>query len=202
MVLNTILEALRDRDTDIRWAGAKGVGRIVSRLPKELADDVLCNIIKFNFNLHSGNAAWHGGCLAVAELARRGFLPLERLSDVVGILLNVSWLQTILSFKGIIFRIEFLFNLFIHIYGYLKSPKFIFFHFNVLFSSVLHFEALVFEEPQGHHALGASVRDAACYICWSLARSFRPTDLKKFVEKIATRLVCIALFDREVNVRR
>ncbi|CAG9536202.1 unnamed protein product [Cercopithifilaria johnstoni] len=150
VVLNTILEALRNRDTDIRWAGAKGVGRIVSRLPRHLANDVLCNIIKFNFNLHSGNAAWHGGCLAVAELAKRGFLPLERLPDIVKILLN----------------------------------------------------ALVFEEPQGHHALGASVRDAACYICWSLARAFRPVDLKKYIEQIATCLVCVALFDREVNVRR
>lgn len=92
VVLNTILEAMRDRDTDIRWAGAKGIGRIVSRLPKHLANDVLSNIIKFNFNLHSGNAAWHGGCLAVAELARRGFLPLERLQDIVKILLNVSHL--------------------------------------------------------------------------------------------------------------
>ncbi|VBB27689.1 unnamed protein product [Acanthocheilonema viteae] len=150
VVLNTILEAMRNRDTDIRWAGAKGIGRIVSRLPRHLANDVLCNIIKFNFNLHSGNAAWHGGCLAIAELAKRGFLPLERLSDIVDIVLN----------------------------------------------------ALVFEEPQGHHALGASVRDAACYICWSLARAFRPVDLKKYIIQIATCLVCVALFDREVNVRR
>ncbi|VDM08731.1 unnamed protein product [Wuchereria bancrofti] len=150
VVLNTILESLRDRHTDIRWAGAKGIGRILSRLPKHLASDVLCNIIKFNFNLRSGNAAWHGGCLAVAELARRGFLPLERLPDIVKILLI----------------------------------------------------ALVFEEPQGHHALGASVRDAACYICWSLARTFRPVDLEKYIEQIATSLVCVALFDREVNVRR
>ncbi|KAK6106480.1 Catenin-beta-like Arm-motif containing nuclear family protein [Brugia pahangi] len=150
VVLNTILESLRDRHTDIRWAGAKGIGRILSRLPKHLASDVLCNIIKFNFNLHSGNAAWHGGCLAVAELARRGFLPLERLPDIMKILLI----------------------------------------------------ALVFEEPQGHHALGASVRDAACYICWSLARTFHPMDLEAYIEQIATTLVCVALFDREVNVRR
>lgn len=60
----------------------------------------------------------------------------------------------------------------------------------------------MFEEPQGHHALGASVRDAACYICWSLARAFCPVDLKEYIEQIATCLVCVALFDREVNVRR
>ncbi|VDM98063.1 unnamed protein product [Thelazia callipaeda] len=149
-VLDTILRALRDRYTDIRWTGAKGVGRIVSRLRKSHANDVLSNIFKFNFDSLAGNAAWHGGCLAVAELARRGFLPLEKLPDVLGIVKN----------------------------------------------------ALVFEEPQGHHALGANVRDAACFICWSLARAFRPLDLKIYIEQIASSLVCAALFDREINVRR
>lgn len=77
------------------------------------------------------------------------------------------------------------------------------FCFSVVISiHISYFQALVFEEPQGHHALGASVRDAACYICWSLARAFRPKDLKKHIEQIATCLVCVALFDREVNVRR
>jgi hypothetical protein len=29
------------------------------------------------------------------------------------------------------------------------------------------------------------VRDAACYVCWSLARAFEPNDLKPFVNDIA-----------------
>lgn len=63
-------------------------------------------------------------------------------------------------------------------------------------------QALVFEERQGRHALGANVRDAACYISWALARAFRPSDLAPYVSRIATSLVCVALFDREINVRR
>lgn len=60
----------------------------------------------------------------------------------------------------------------------------------------------MFEEPQGGHALGANVRDAACYICWALARTFRPSDLAPYVDQIAVCLTCVAIFDREINVRR
>lgn len=50
-----------------RWSAAKGIGRITARLPMDLADDVL----GFVLNLFSGresDSAWHGGCLALAEL--------------------------------------------------------------------------------------------------------------------------------------
>ena len=49
---------------------------------------------------------------------------------------------------------------------------------------------------------GAHVRDAACYVCWSFARAYEPTDLKPFVEQLASALVIAAVFDREVNCRR
>lgn len=70
------------------------------------------------------------------------------------------------------------------------------------YSHDFFYQALTYEEPQGRHALGANVRDAACYIAWALARAFRPLDLVHFMEDIATSLVCVALFDRETNVRR
>lgn len=52
---------------NFRWSAAKGIGRITARLPIDLADDVL----GFVLNLFSGresDSAWHGGCLALAEL--------------------------------------------------------------------------------------------------------------------------------------
>ncbi|MFH4980155.1 hypothetical protein AB6A40_006864 [Gnathostoma spinigerum] len=149
-ILQVILRALHDRNTEVRWSAAKGIGRVASRLPKSLTQDVINSILASNFSRLSGNNSWHGGCLAIAELSRRGFLLPECLSDVVNIIC----------------------------------------------------EALVFEERQGRHAQGANVRDAACYICWALARAFHPSDMKPHIAKLASALICTSLFDREINVRR
>lgn len=81
-VLDKLLESLKDKDTIVRWSAAKGLGRVTNRLPKEFADEVVEGILQ-NFSPREGNAAWHGGCLALAELARRGLLLPERISTVI-----------------------------------------------------------------------------------------------------------------------
>ena len=63
-----------------------GVGRVTSRLPKELADDVVDSLLQL-FSLRETDGAWHGGCLALAELARRGLLLPQR-----SVSLNLKWL--------------------------------------------------------------------------------------------------------------
>lgn len=52
-----------------RWSAAKGIGRITGRLPKELADDVVTSVLEL-FSLRESDSAWHGGCLALAELGK------------------------------------------------------------------------------------------------------------------------------------
>ena len=86
-VLEIVLNCLKDKDTVVRWSSAKGVGRITGRLPKELADEVVQSVLE-NFSIMESDSAWHGGCLALAELGRRGLLLPERLKDVVPILLR------------------------------------------------------------------------------------------------------------------
>uniref|UniRef100_A0A7S2WC38 Tubulin-specific chaperone D n=1 Tax=Mucochytrium quahogii TaxID=96639 RepID=A0A7S2WC38_9STRA len=81
-VIEKLLCGLRDRDTIVRWSAAKGIGRITSRLPEELADDVVAYVLEL-FDVSEGDSAWHGGCLALAELARRGLLLPNRLDTVV-----------------------------------------------------------------------------------------------------------------------
>mmetsp|Transcript_1258 Transcript_1258/g.3080 ORF Transcript_1258/g.3080 Transcript_1258/m.3080 type:complete len:1481 (+) Transcript_1258:335-4777(+) len=81
-VIEKLLSGLRDRDTIVRWSAAKGIGRVTSRLPEALADDVVAFVLEL-FDASEGDAAWHGGCLALAELARRGLLLPKRLGTVV-----------------------------------------------------------------------------------------------------------------------
>nr|XP_009859600.1 tubulin-specific chaperone D-like [Ciona intestinalis]XP_018668800.1 tubulin-specific chaperone D-like [Ciona intestinalis] len=86
-VIEVVLNGLKDKDTVVRWSSAKGVGRITGRLPKELADEVVQSVLE-NFTISNSDGAWHGGCLALAELGRRGLLLPTRLKDVVPILLR------------------------------------------------------------------------------------------------------------------
>eukprot|EP00049_Salpingoeca_infusionum_P003287 m.65120 g.65120 ORF g.65120 m.65120 type:complete len:1273 (-) comp12047_c0_seq2:165-3983(-) len=81
-VLDFLLTGLKDKDTVVRWSCAKGIGRITGRLPKELADDVVESLQEL-FQYQESDGSWHGGCLALAELARRGLLLPARLDVVV-----------------------------------------------------------------------------------------------------------------------
>ncbi|NXC84651.1 TBCD protein, partial [Cercotrichas coryphoeus] len=96
-VVEQLLVGLKDKDTIVRWSAAKGIGRITGRLPKELADDVIGSLLDcFSFTIifccaisfQETDNAWHGGCLALAELGRRGLLLPSRISDVVPVMLR------------------------------------------------------------------------------------------------------------------
>ena len=81
-IIEKILCGLQDRDTVVRWSAAKGIGRITMRLPLEFGDDIVGAVIEV-FADPDSDSAWHGGCLALAELSRRGLLLPERLTVVV-----------------------------------------------------------------------------------------------------------------------
>jgi len=80
--MGRILEALSHSSTIVRWSAAKGVGRITERLPALCAQDVLDELLTL-FEDPDKDRCWHGACLALAELARRGLLLPSRLGDVV-----------------------------------------------------------------------------------------------------------------------
>lgn len=81
-IIEQLLSGLRDKDTVVRWSAAKGIGRVTGRLTAVLADEVLGSILEL-FSPAEGDGSWHGGCLALAELARRGLLLPGRLPEVV-----------------------------------------------------------------------------------------------------------------------
>ncbi|KAJ2852422.1 hypothetical protein IWW36_000309 [Coemansia brasiliensis] len=64
---------------------------------------------------------------------------------------------------------------------------------------------LTYEIQRGDYSVGSNVRDAACYVMWSLARIPNPSSRQVFAEmstQMATTLVSVAVFDRESSVRR
>ncbi|KAF7283125.1 hypothetical protein GWI33_001275 [Rhynchophorus ferrugineus] len=148
-VIDQLIQGLRCPDSVVRWSAAKGVGRVTARLPKDLADEVVGSVLEL-LGPRENDAAWHGGCIALAELARRGFLLPTRLSQVVPLVLK----------------------------------------------------ALVYDEPRGFSSVGSHIRDAACYVCWAFARAYEPEDLAPYVGGIASTLLVVTCFDKEINCRR
>lgn len=86
-VVEELLQALRSPSSDIRWSAAKGIGRVTNRLPKAFGDEVVGSVIDI-LNPLEPHEAWHGGCLAIAELSKRGLLLPYRLEAMVPILLQ------------------------------------------------------------------------------------------------------------------
>ncbi|KAL7566990.1 hypothetical protein ACA910_019918 [Epithemia clementina (nom. ined.)] len=80
--MGRILEALGHSSTRVRWSAAKGVGRVTERLPELCAQDVLDAVLEY-FEYPEKDNCWHGACLALAELARKGLLLPASLSEVV-----------------------------------------------------------------------------------------------------------------------
>ncbi|XP_063682976.1 tubulin-specific chaperone D-like isoform X2 [Bolinopsis microptera] len=148
-VLEVLFRGLRDPETIVRWSAAKGVGRITARLPRSLATDIVNQLLDCFSPLETASS-WHGGCLALAELGRHGFLLPDHLPEVVPILVK----------------------------------------------------ALQYDEKRGNLIIGANVRDAACYLCWSFARTYEPAQIAPFVHTIASSLILATLFDRHCGCRR
>ncbi|XP_010234909.1 tubulin-folding cofactor D isoform X1 [Brachypodium distachyon] len=86
-IIDLLLTGLRDSDTIVRWSAAKGVGRITARLTPALSEEVLSSILQL-FSPGEGDGSWHGGCLALAELARRGLLLPSSFPDVVPVIIK------------------------------------------------------------------------------------------------------------------
>lgn len=86
--IEAMLSALGDKDTVVRWSAAKGLGRITGRLPRTLGDEIVGAVLETCSSPVAGDSGWHGGCLALAELTRRGLLLPERLAEAVPIVIK------------------------------------------------------------------------------------------------------------------
>ncbi len=84
-LIDFLIENLRDKDTVVRWSAAKGLGRVTGRLDLDMADDVVSSVLEL-FSPNESEATWHGGCLTIGELSRRGLLLPTRLEEVFPII--------------------------------------------------------------------------------------------------------------------
>lgn len=62
-------------------------------------------------------------------------------------------------------------------------------------------KALTYDVPKGYASVGSHVRDAACYVAWAFARAYEIEVLEPYVTEIATALLIVTVFDREVNLK-
>lgn len=62
--------------------------------------------------------------------------------------------------------------------------------------------SLLFEDVEGLSSSGSIVRDAACYISWTLAKFYEKETLAPFVEELAGNLLLTSLLDKEGMCRR
>jgi hypothetical protein len=85
--MDQLLRSLTDPSTIVRWSSAKGIGRLTERLPAVCADDVLDAILQTCTDPER-DRNWHGACLCLAELARRGLLLPNRLKELVPIVVQ------------------------------------------------------------------------------------------------------------------
>lgn len=84
MIIDSLLNGLQDPNTIVRWSAAKYISRLTNRLPKELAADVVTHVLQLS-QWKGSDSSWHGCCLAIAEMARRGLILTQQLPQITAV---------------------------------------------------------------------------------------------------------------------
>uniref|UniRef100_G3QHW9 Tubulin-specific chaperone D n=1 Tax=Gorilla gorilla gorilla TaxID=9595 RepID=G3QHW9_GORGO len=80
-VIEQLLVGLKDKDTVVRWSAVS----VAAEAPRGVGRPLTIFVA---LSFQETDKAWHGGCLALAELGRRGLLLPSRLVDVVAVILK------------------------------------------------------------------------------------------------------------------
>lgn len=83
--ISTLLDALFDKETIVRWSAAKGLGRILSKIHEDSRAEIIELLVSAFHDSTSYEACykWHGICLSFAEIGRRGIIPDTQLEKVL-----------------------------------------------------------------------------------------------------------------------
>lgn len=63
-------------------------------------------------------------------------------------------------------------------------------------------QAIIYDRIKGTFAVGAHVREGACYVSWAMARTYEEKLLAPYIPSISVNLLRTMLFDRELQCRR
>ncbi|KNC86190.1 hypothetical protein SARC_01667 [Sphaeroforma arctica JP610] len=84
--ISTTFEELNHPSTGVRYAAAKAIARLAERLPTlEMVHDV-CGGVLDTFSESLSDTLWQGGCLTLAELAMRGVMDENHMSQLIDVL--------------------------------------------------------------------------------------------------------------------
>ena len=81
-IIDYLMQKLTDKEYIVRWSAAKGLGRICERLTKAMVEEIFHNLFDL-FKEDENEFAWHGACLCIAELCKRGMILPERLAELI-----------------------------------------------------------------------------------------------------------------------
>ena len=147
--INDLLLLCFDSFNSVRWAAAKQLAKLLSRLPASIFEEILNSIcVGCNIEHFGSENEFHGLCLLISECI--GF---HHISDEL--------------FKKLVPFIQ---------------------------------QSLTFSKTVGNRLVGSYVRDAACYVCWSIAK--RSKRKYKDFELLIPNLICASLLDKEIQCRR
>lgn len=111
VIVDFLLSSVSDIDSFVRWSAAKGLAKIISRLPWNLAEQVIDAIIELmtenmflnpientvNISITSP-LVWHGAILFFAKLAGAGLIKYSKCLHILPLIEVVSTLCFLISF--------------------------------------------------------------------------------------------------------
>ncbi|CEM34751.1 unnamed protein product [Vitrella brassicaformis CCMP3155] len=173
-IFDIVLQGLQDSDTIVRWAAAKAVGRLCMQLTQSRAEQVIDWVLEGFGSPPIGSTGSEGWHYGARSTA--GGAPAASTLGRTGH-------GACLAIAELLRR------------GLLVPCR---------LPTLVPFitQALLYDVRRGAHTVGAALRDAACYVCWAIARTYPAALLGDAAQTLFTTLVQVAVLDREVNCRR
>ncbi|KAF8448134.1 armadillo-type protein [Terfezia claveryi] len=224
-VIGRLLNLLGDRDTNVRFAASKSLGVLTSKLPEEMASEVVDAVVAgFDedvlYETQEGISSDEKSITSIFGDTQESTGTLEKKKQLLVSVSPEKWhgltltLATFLRQRAIKPHTTIVSEDEGEGEGESTTP---------LFQLIIHriLTALTFDQRRTTFSLGSNVRDAACYAAWALARSYYTKELltiplpeqystypdpahvpPNIIQLLATNLIATACLDPLGNIRR